>query len=74
MRALLEIRNIQSARQRIHAWLRFNANENREIVLQTTYKDMAYQLGLAHETLYRALKYLEQDGILVKKDNVVRLC
>jgi len=73
LRALLEIRNIRSARQRIHAWLRLEANGGHEIVLQMTYKDVAYLLGLAHETFYRALKQLEEDGRLIREKGIVRL-
>ncbi len=73
LRALLEIRNIRSARQRIHAWLRLEVNGGHEIVLHMTYKDVAYQLGLAHETFYRALKQLEEDGRLIREKGIVRL-
>ncbi len=73
LRALLEIRNIRSARERIHAWLRLEANSSNEIVLNMTYKDAAYLLGLAHETFYRALKQLELDGILKREKNIVYL-
>jgi len=73
LRALLEIRNIRSARQRIHAWLRFEANNEYEIVLKMSYKDVAYQLGLAHETFYRALKQLEQDGRIIRKKDRIQL-
>jgi len=73
LRTLLEIRNIRSARQRIHAWLRLEANGGHEIALNMTYKDVAYQLGLAHETFYRALKQLEEDGRLTREKGIVRL-
>jgi len=73
LRALLEIRNIRSARQRIYAWLQLEANGGHEIVLPMTYKDVAYQLGLAHETFYRELKHLEKDGRLIREKHIVRL-
>jgi len=73
LRALLEIRNIRSAKLRIHAWLRFEANGDHEIVLQITYKDVAYQLGLAHETFYRTLKQLEQEGRIIRKKDLIYL-
>jgi len=59
LRAILEIRNIRSASQRIYAYLQFEAGAERKVQLNMTYKDMAYQLGLEHETLYRAMKQLE---------------
>jgi len=73
LRALLEIRNIRSARQRIYAWLQLEANGGHEIVLPMTYKDAAYQLGLAHETFYRELKHLEKDGRLIRKKHIIQL-
>ena len=73
LRALLEIRNIRSAKQRICAWLQLEASGGHEIVLQTTYKDAAYQLGLAHETLYRELKHLEEEGRIERKERFILL-
>jgi len=73
LRALLEIRNIRSARQRIYAWLQLEANSGHEIALKMAYKDMAYQLGLAHETFYRSLKQLEEDGRLIRKKHIIQL-
>jgi len=73
LRALLEIRNIRAAGQRIEAWLRLEANVNREIKMSMTYKDMAYKLGLAHETLYRTLSQLEQDGRIIRRKNRIQL-
>jgi len=74
LRALLEIRNIRAAGPRIYAWLCLEARGSREIVLTMTYKDVAYQLGLAHETFYRALKQLEQNGRIIRKKNRIQLC
>jgi len=73
LRALLEIRSIRAAGQRIYAWLRLEANGGHEVVLNMTYKDVAYQLGLAHETFYRALKQLEQDGRIIRQKDRIQL-
>ena len=40
-----------------------------EVVLAGTVKDLAHELGLTHENLYRTLARLEQDGIVGRKDN-----
>jgi len=36
-------------------------------------KDVAYQIGLAHETFYRELKKLEQAKLLIRKDGYLKL-
>jgi len=72
-RVMLEIRNIRSAKQRIYSYLELEANAQHVVVLQQTYKDMAYQLGLAHETFYRSLKQLEDEGKLAKEVHSIRL-
>jgi len=73
LRALLEIRNIRSAKQRMHAYFQLESNGKNEVPLKMSFKDMAYQLGLAHETFYRALKHLEEEGKLVKKEHAIQL-
>jgi len=67
LRAILEIRNIRSAKERIYAWFQLESNGTQEVVLQMYYNDVAYQLGLAHETFYRAMKQLENEKKLKKK-------
>lgn len=73
LRSLLEIRNIRSARGRILAWIRLEARGAHEVILDTTYKDMASQLGLAHETFYRALNKLEIEGRIVRGKRNIRI-
>ena len=73
LRAILEIRNIRSAKQRMHAWFQLESNDGNEVPLKMSFKDMAYQLGLAHETFYRELKHLEEEGKLVKKGHSIQL-
>ena len=64
LRGLLEIRNIRSAEQRILAYLRSRAEADGKVELTLSLRDTAYKLGLAHETLYRALSKLEQQGLI----------
>lgn len=66
LRGLHEIRNIRSAQQRVLAYLTSEANLNAEVSLNMSLRDMAYKLGLAHETLYRALHQLEKKGQLTR--------
>ena len=72
-REMLEIRNIRSAKQRIYSFLELAADARRGVAVRQTYKDMAYQLGLAHETFYRSLKQLEDEGKLRKEVNSIQL-
>ncbi len=64
LRGLVEMRNIRSADARILAYLESLADADGQIKLAMSLRDMAYKLGLAHETLYRALRRLEEDGKL----------
>jgi len=73
LRTLLEIRNIRSARQRIYAWLRMESNGEGEVPLRLTFKDMAYQLGLAHETFYREMKILEEEKKIIRTKHSIQL-
>jgi len=40
---------------------------------KAVYSSSYVQLGLAHETFYRELKHLEEDGRLIRKKHIVRL-
>ena len=73
LRALLEIRNIRSAKQRIYNYLQLESDADHRVLLGMSYKDMAYQLGLAHETLYRELKHLEEEGRIERKERFILL-
>ncbi len=73
LRAILEIRNIRSAKQRMYAYFQLESNGGNEVPPEMSYKDMAYQLGLAHETFYRELKRLEEEGKIIRKEHVILL-
>jgi CRP-like cAMP-binding protein len=73
LRAINEIKNIRSAKERILAFIRHTMNEHQEVHLEMSLKDIAYQIGLAHETFYRELKKLEQDNILIRKEGYLKL-
>lgn len=63
-RSLLEIRNTRSAQDRTLSYLRSIAPPNGKIQLEISIHALAYKLGLAHETLYRVLRKLEDDDII----------
>ncbi len=63
LRTRIEQRNIRSARDRLRHYLSVNADAaGGAVALPGTLKDLAAELGLTHEALYRALAALERAG------------
>jgi CRP/FNR family transcriptional regulator, dissimilatory nitrate respiration regulator len=63
LRTRIEQRNIRSARERVRHFLMLNVGEDRRTVeLRGTLKDLAAEIGLTHEALYRTLATLERSG------------
>ena len=63
LRTRIEQRNIRSARERVRHYLTLNADaDGRIVALRGTLKDLAAELGLTHEALYRTLAALERTG------------
>lgn len=63
LRTRIEQRNIRSARERVRHYLALNAGaDGRTVELRGTLKDLAAELGLTHEALYRTLAALERLG------------
>jgi CRP-like cAMP-binding protein len=61
--ARLELRNVRSARDRVLQTLIVAADaRDRTVWLNGTLKDLAAEIGLTHEALYRALAALERNG------------
>lgn len=73
LRAINEMKNIHSAKERILAFINHVMNEHREVHLKMTLKDVAYKIGLAHETFYRELKKLEKAKVLIRKERYLKL-
>ena len=73
LRALNEIKNIKSANERILTFIRNNINSDKKIPINTSLKDIAYKIGLTHETFYRELKKLEKSGIILRDDESITL-
>jgi CRP-like cAMP-binding protein len=67
LRALLEIRSIRSARDRVLHYFLLQADPaTMEIHPSGTVKAMSQELGMAHETLYRTLANLEKEGKITR--------
>lgn len=69
LRTQLELRNINSAHERAYKFLVLNADDSGAVVLSASLKEIAHQLGLAHETFYRTLSKLEKDQKITRNDN-----
>lgn len=63
LRTRIEQRSIRSARDRVRHYLGVNAGaDGRSVTLSGTLKDLAAELGLTHEALYRTLAALTRSG------------
>jgi CRP-like cAMP-binding protein len=62
LRTRLELGNIHSARDRVRHYLALNATADGQIVLPGTIKELAADLGLSHEALYRTLGAMQRNG------------
>ena len=67
LRAQLEERNIRSARERVLHHLALAAGpDGRTVRIEGTLIDLAAEIGLTHEVLYRTLSKLEKEGAIMK--------
>ncbi len=74
LRTRLEQRSIHSARDRIRHYLTLNTGaDGRTVRLPGTLKDLAAELGLAHEVLYRTLAEMAADGEIERLRGAIRL-
>lgn len=74
LRSRLERCNIRSAHDRIRHYLTINVGADGQTVpLSGTLKDLAADLGLTHEALYRALARMEADGEIERTGSTIRL-
>jgi len=74
LRSRLEERNIRSARERVlnHLVLAADA-DGRAVRLDGTLMDLAAEIGLSHEVLYRSLAALEKDGTITRTRSAIAL-
>jgi len=74
LRTRLEQRNIRAARDRVHHYLAVNADaDGRTVAVSGTLKDVASELGLTHEALYRTLADMAADGEIKRSKRTIRL-
>jgi CRP-like cAMP-binding protein len=74
VRTRLELRNIRSARERLLQYLRLSAGRDGcSIELEGQLQDVAADIGLTREAVYRTLASLESEGVLVRKQGNVIL-
>jgi CRP/FNR family transcriptional regulator, dissimilatory nitrate respiration regulator len=74
LRTRLEQRNIHTARDRVRHYLRLHAGpDGSTMTLTGTLKDLAGELGLAHEALYRTLAEMDEDGEIERLKGAIRL-
>jgi len=73
LRAINEIKNIRSATERTLAFFKNEMNANKEVTLSISLKDIAYRIGLSHETFYRTLKDLEKTQQIIRHKQLIKL-
>jgi len=74
LKKLLELRSIRSARDRLLQYLLFSVSPGEtKIAFDRSYKDIANELGLSSETLYRSLSELQKSGIINRQGREIEL-
>ena len=70
----MELRNIRSAHERVLQYLRWGAIEQgRSIAVEGQLQDIAAEIGITREALYRTLAALEAEGHLSRTDAAIIL-
>jgi len=74
LRARMELRNIRSARDRVLQYLRLHAGvHGRSIAVEGQLQDIAAEIGMTREALYRTLAALEAEGHLTRTETTILL-
>jgi CRP-like cAMP-binding protein len=74
LRTRLERRNIRSARERVRHFLTVSAGtDGRTVLLKGPLKQVAADMGLTHEALYRTLARMEAAGEIVRNGSTIKL-
>jgi CRP/FNR family transcriptional regulator, dissimilatory nitrate respiration regulator len=73
LRTQIERRNIRSSKIRILHYMQANQKKNGKIYLLGSLKDLAAELGLAHESLYRTLASLKAEGKITGEKGIYTL-
>jgi CRP-like cAMP-binding protein len=72
----MELRNIRSARERIMQYLRLRAgpdDRGRSVRIEGQLQDIAAEIGMTREALYRTLAALEADGSIARTETAIVL-
>ena len=73
LRTRCEVLNIRSASERVLRYLAIAVGpDGRTVQLSGTLKEMAGELGIAHEVLYRTLADLEAQGLIERVDHLIK--
>jgi CRP-like cAMP-binding protein len=73
-RARMELRNIRSARDRVLQYLRLRAGgDGRSIAIEGQLQDIAGEIGISREALYRTLAALAAEGRLIRTETAILL-
>ena len=74
LRARMELRNIRSARDRVLQYLRLRAGlRGRSIQVEGQLQDIAAEIGITREALYRTLATLEAEGQVTRTETAILL-
>ena len=74
VRTRVERLSLKSAAERVrHLLVSEGRGPHCEVVLDGTLKDLARNLGLTHEVLYRTLAVMERERVIDRRDGVLRL-
>jgi CRP-like cAMP-binding protein len=74
LRTRMELRNIRSARERVLQYLRLRAGfHGRSIAIEGQLQDIAAEIGMTREVLYRTLAALETEGCLTRTEAAILL-
>jgi CRP-like cAMP-binding protein len=72
-RERIELWSARRARDRLLQHIAARSDDNGLLAVATTLKDLASELGLTHEALYRELAALERDGVIARAPGRIRL-
>ena len=74
LRTRMELRNIRSARERVLQYLRLRAGfHGRSIAIEGQLQDIAAEIGMTREVLYRTMAALETEGHLTRTEKAILL-
>lgn len=72
-RQRIELRNIRSAKERVMLFLELGADRAGGIALDGALQDLAAEIGLTREALYRTLASLERERRIARGSGAIRL-